>query len=61
MKSTEFHVLEKERLPFLAKVSLYYVLISIVSTKVRLALYIIKYLSTEIENRNLYILLSFYV
>ena len=29
MKSTEFHVLEKERLPFSAEVSLYYVLISI--------------------------------
>ena len=29
MKSTEFHVLEKEKLPFSAEVSLYYVLISI--------------------------------
>ena len=28
-KSTEFHVLEKEKLPFLAEVPLYYVLISI--------------------------------
>ena len=29
MKSTEFHELKKERLPFLAEVSLYYALISI--------------------------------
>ena len=29
MKSTEFHVLEKEKLPLSAEVSLYYVLISI--------------------------------
>ena len=29
MKSTEFHVPEKEKLPFSAEVSLYYVLISI--------------------------------
>ena len=28
MKSTKFHVLEKEKLPFSAEVSLYYVLIS---------------------------------
>ena len=29
MKSTEFHGLKKEKLPFSAEVSLYYVLISI--------------------------------
>ena len=61
MKSTEFHGLKKEKLPLSAEVSLYYVFISIVSTEVRLATYIIKYLLAEIENRNLYILLSFYV
>ena len=61
MKSTEFHVLEKERLPFLAEVYLYYVFISTVLTEACLALYIIKCLLAEIENINLYILLSFYV
>ena len=61
MKLTEFHELKKEKLPFSAEVSLYYVFISIVSTEVHLAIYIIKHLSTEIENINLYILLSFYI
>ena len=61
MKSTELHELKKERLPFSAEVYLYYVFISTVLTEVYPTLYIIKRLLAEIENRNLYILLSFYV